>query len=246
MSNAKQDLKKIFQEAIKSDPELPQRIYDQMKKAQQERLKAKMIFGYSVIDGKPIINEQESTIVKWIYERYFSYSENPPVELVETAMKQPKHRGKLSKDMPYSEAKLLVTDHLIKEYIANEFSLKELYHQALSQKNAPVPLKDILVLPMEEIPKVELEKLMSDISELERMRKVQEASHLVKRVLNEAFYSGVTKFRRSPVSGKGTKPLGDQFIVVNDHEAIISLEMFQAAQEKQQSLKQQNNKQLER
>lgn len=246
MSDAEQDWKKWIQEVIKSDPELPKRICDQMKIAQQERLKAKMIFGYGVIDGKPTINEQESTIVKWIYERYFSYSENPPVELVEIAKKQPKHRGNLPKDMPYEEAKRLVTDYLIKEYIAHELSLKELYHQALSQKNAPVPLKDILALPMEEIPKVELEKLMSDISELERMRKAQEASRLVKRVLSEEFYSGVTKFRRWPVKGNRIGPFEDQFIVVNDHEAIISPEMFQAAQKKQLSLKQQNNKQLER
>lgn len=223
------DIQKAFQELIKHDyPEITQRIIKSIREKRQN----KRLFGYDLVEGVLTINQEESKIVKWIYERYFAYSENPPIELVEITMKQPKYGKKLQKDMPYEEAKLLVTDPIVKEYIAHELSLKEFYFHALSEKGTIVNLEDILALPMSEMPIEELEKLMSDILQLERMRKEQQYSCLVKRVLTKDYYSGEAKFKKCHTALKGARPFEDQFIVVRDHhEAIISPELFRAVQE---------------
>lgn len=239
MERFPKDMKKAFQELVKNDPELLQRIRKRLKSAWEKRQEKHKegLFGYDLKDGVLAVNREESKVVKWIYERYLSYSENPPAELVEAALKRAKEYETPVKNISIEEAKNLVSGTQVKEYIAHELSLKEFYYHVLCETEPSIQLEDVLSLSMEEMPKDKLEKLMADISELERMRKAQEYSGRIKRVLSEDFYSGVTKFRSSPATRKGAKPLEDQFIVVKDHEAIISLEMFRAAQEKQSRLK---------
>ncbi len=224
MGFTSKDIQKVFQELIKDDYlEITKRISKYIKEKRQNNC----LFGYNFVNGVPTINQEESKIVKWIYERYLSYSAQPPLELVNITLERAKQRGEQTENVSYKEAKLLVGDYLIKEYMANELSLKELYYHVLSEKGLAVSLEDILVLPMDEIPKEELKKLMVKIP-----KKVKESSSCIKRVLSEEFYSGATKFRKSHDAPKGARPFEDQFIVVKDHhEAIISPEMWAEAQE---------------
>ena len=43
-------------------------------------------FGYKMIDGVFVVDELESQIVSWLYERHIRYREHPPEVLVEERM----------------------------------------------------------------------------------------------------------------------------------------------------------------
>jgi hypothetical protein len=98
--------------------------------------------------------------VKWIYERYLCYCENPPPELIEAALERARESGAPVDHLRAEEARALVSGSQIQEYMARELSIKELYYQALSETELAVPFEDVLGLPMEEVPKAGLERMM--------------------------------------------------------------------------------------
>jgi len=237
MEHFTEDMRKFFQEWIKNDPEMPERIRQRLKAAQEEKLKRRReaLFGYEVVNGKLVINREESIVVKWIFERFLLYLENPPEELVKTALKRARSQGISIREISFEEAKSLVTVNLVKEYMVRELSLKELYYHALSEKNPTVRFEDILSLPMEALPKAGLEKLMSDISQLDIMRKQHEYSQRVNHILRSTLYNGTAELTLRPANRKGKMPLEHRWTVAQEHEPIISPEMFRAVQEKRQS-----------
>lgn len=216
MEFSAKNMNEAFSELMKEDyTEIAQRIMESMQ--EKKSSKKGHLFGYDFVNGVPTINEEESKIVKWIYERYLSYSENPTIALIEFALKRSEEHDEIPEDISYEEAKHLVNDDLVKKYIAEELSLKVLYHQVILERlAAAVKIEDILSLPLEDIPRKELTSLMTDIS-----KKTHENFKCINRVITEEFYSGVIKFR------KGNEE------VKRHHESItiISPEMFIAAQE---------------
>lgn len=230
-----EDMRKLFRNLIRQNPDLSKRIRDQLKKAQEEKLirRKATSYGYDIIKGKLVINEDESKVVRWIFERYLAYSENPPEELLKTAIKRARSRGVSVQGISFEEAKSLVTDSLVKEYMAEELSLKELYYHALSEQDTTVRHEDILSLPMEALPKAELKKLSSDISELEVMKKRQEYSRRLNHVLANDLYNDTIVLTARSANRKGM-PL-ETMTIRNEHDPIISAEMFRAVQEKRQT-----------
>jgi len=218
------NMQETLRELMKDDySEIAQRI----KKTMQEKgyINKALPFGYDFVNGVPTVNKEEGKIVKWIFERYLLYLEQTPVEVLKFAIGTA--ADDLLEGMSYEEAESLVNDDLIKEYIAYELSLKELYYYVLSEKGNAICLDDILTLQIEEMPKEELSLLMDNISE-----KIQEYSHWIKGIVSNDFYSGAIKFRKGHTSQREKRSFDDEAIIVKDHhEAIISPEIFRAAQE---------------
>ena len=73
--------------------------------------------GYDCIDGKVVINEEESEIVKFIFDKYVEYNQNPPSVLVENLIEDYAARGE---ELTYDEAKSRVSEYSIECYILDE------------------------------------------------------------------------------------------------------------------------------
>ena len=69
------------------------------------------------------MNETESEIVKYTYDKYIEYSNNPPKELVLAVIEEYSNEDG-TPTLSYDEAKAKVTDSAIKSYINNEINQK--------------------------------------------------------------------------------------------------------------------------
>lgn len=67
------------------------------------------IFGYDIIEGQYVVNEQEAEVVKYYAEKYVEYSDNPPQEVIQAVFEELKERGgrkKITLEMAREQAKL--------------------------------------------------------------------------------------------------------------------------------------------
>ena len=79
-------------------------------------------FGYKMIDGVFVVDELESQIVSWIFDRHIRYREHPPAVLVESVIEE----YKISKDqyISYEEAERMVSLDDIHRYMDKEVRLR--------------------------------------------------------------------------------------------------------------------------
>lgn len=79
-------------------------------------------FGYDIVDGKLVVNEQEMEVVRFIYSRQEEYHQNPPKELVEIVYKEERHFDKkFTMEMAREKAK---GDSRILIYVTNDVNEK--------------------------------------------------------------------------------------------------------------------------
>ena len=106
-------------------------------------------FGYKMIDGVFVVDELESQIVSWIFDRHIRYREHPPAVLVETVIEE----YKISKDqyISYEEAERMVSLDDIHRYMDKEVRLRvEAFNIYSKDKNAE-DLKHYLKCPLDEL-----------------------------------------------------------------------------------------------
>lgn len=106
-------------------------------------------FGYKMIDGVFVVDELESQIVSWIFDRHIRYREHPPAVLVESVNEE----YKISKDqyISYEEAERMVSLDDIHRYMDKEMRLRvEAFNIYSKDKNAE-DLKHYLKCPLDEL-----------------------------------------------------------------------------------------------
>ena len=75
-----------------------------------------MLFGYENVDGKLVVNEAEAEIVRYVYDKYIEYSENPPAVLIQEVMAECDATGEVLTDEEIkSRAALKVIPYLTNE-----------------------------------------------------------------------------------------------------------------------------------
>ncbi len=75
------------------------------------------MYGYNA-DGT--INSKEASNIRWLFEKYIEYSDNPPESLVEAAREEAELRT--GRVVTYDEAKEQVSPSYILEYLTREFN----------------------------------------------------------------------------------------------------------------------------
>ena len=80
-------------------------------------------FGYKMIDGVFVVNELESQIVSWLYERHIRYREHPPEVLVEGLIEE--YKVSKDQDISYEEAERMVSLDAIHSYMDQEVQLSD-------------------------------------------------------------------------------------------------------------------------
>ena len=106
-------------------------------------------FGYKMIDGVFVVDELESQIVSWIFDRHIRYREHPPAVLVESVIEE----YKISKDqyISYEEAERMVSLDDIHRYMDKDVRLRvEAFNIYSKDKNAE-DLKHYLKCPLDEL-----------------------------------------------------------------------------------------------
>ena len=106
-------------------------------------------FGYKMMDGVFVVDELESQIVSWIFDRHIRYREHPPAVLVESVIEE----YKISKDqyISYEEAERMVSLDDIHRYMDKEVRLRvEAFNIYSKDKNAE-DLKHYLKCPLDEL-----------------------------------------------------------------------------------------------
>ena len=90
----------------------------------------KVPFGYDLVNGELVINEDEAKIVKYMYAKQIEYTENPPKELVDVVLEIAQENGE---ELTYEEAKERVSYTAILEYIAREMNTNEEFRETLKK-----------------------------------------------------------------------------------------------------------------
>lgn len=106
-------------------------------------------FGYKMIDGIFVVDELESQIVSWIFDRRIGYSEHPPAVLVERVMEEYKISNDL--DISYEEAEEKVSSEAIYDYMVREVRLRVEAFKLYSKDERPEDLKYYLECPLVEL-----------------------------------------------------------------------------------------------
>ena len=91
-----------------------------------------MHFGYDFINGEFVVNQKQSKVVEFIYEKFIEYSTNPPRDLVEAVMEQATARGE---SLTYDEAKTKVPMIKIEERIWDELNAIPEYARTIAEYN---------------------------------------------------------------------------------------------------------------
>ena len=90
------------------------------------------ILGYDYVDGKYIINETESEMVKFIIDQYLHYGEEPPIELIEIIYEtnreyDPDYTMEMAKEDAKSDGRIIYyierdVKEKFKDYISKNFA----------------------------------------------------------------------------------------------------------------------------
>lgn len=87
------------------------------RKETRVKISMKKLLGYDYVDGKLVINDDGSKIVKFIFEKNEEYTKHPPKELVDKVLAIAQEKGKT---LTYEEAEARVSYTAILEYIGKE------------------------------------------------------------------------------------------------------------------------------
>ena len=236
-----ESLDKIVRQIVgDSDPDVTRRLRSRMDAVQEERQQKRKngIFGYDLKDGELAVNEKESKTVKWIYSQFLAYCQEPPAELVKIAQERAKASPYVPLPYDTKESGYHVSASLVKEYLARELSLKELYYQVVCEKDPSIPFENVLALRMDDLPKDILEKLMADISRLDLGKKQRD----IHRILSNSLYDSASpefSVRTYLRASKGRYNAGKHHqateleLKIEKQDGILSPELFKAAQELQ-------------
>ena len=93
----------------------------------------KVPFGYDLVNGNLVINEEEAKILKYLYEKQEEYTDNPPKELVDRVLEIARERGE---ELTYEEAKERVSYSAILEYITREMNLNEEFIKIIKKEHS--------------------------------------------------------------------------------------------------------------
>ena len=94
-------------------------------------------FGYDLVNGELVINEDEAKIAKYTFAKQKEYTDNPPEELVQAVIERYESRGE---EITYEDAKLKVSYSEILSYITNELNNNPEFVETL-KKYKPYPLR---------------------------------------------------------------------------------------------------------
>ena len=106
-------------------------------------------FGYKMIDGVFVVNELESQIVSWLYERHIRYREHPPEVLVEGLIEE--YKVSKDQDISYEEAERMVSLDAIHSYMDKEVHLRVEAFNIYSKDESVKELKHYLECPLDEL-----------------------------------------------------------------------------------------------
>lgn len=85
-----------------------------------------MLFGYDNVDGKAIVNNGEAEIVRYIYDKYHEYTNNPPDVLIQEVIADADAIGETLDDAEIMDrAALKVIPYLSKEVNEKWSNFKE-------------------------------------------------------------------------------------------------------------------------
>lgn len=57
-----------------------------------------MLFGYENVEGKFVANEAEVEIIRYIFDKYNEYTDNPPAVLIQEVIEECEERGEVLTD----------------------------------------------------------------------------------------------------------------------------------------------------
>lgn len=106
------------------------------------------IYGYDCVDGKLVINEIESEVIKWIFSTVATYIKHPPKVLVDAVISN--HKELYGEELSYEVAEKKVSYSSILEYLSEEVNDKHLLFN-LSDTKAISDLKNIFALSFDEV-----------------------------------------------------------------------------------------------
>lgn len=238
MSNMEHSLNEI-QKAFKSltyDTELPLRLRDQLRAVRQKKIEKRINrhYGYDIVNGKLVVNEEERAIIRWNVKQFLSYSENPPVELLKRVIKDRGSRERIEA-ISHEEAKSLVSTTQISKYIAHEFCLKEIYYLTIIETDPSVKFEDILNLNMEELPQTQIQELREKMNSPEYMIKESECYRRINRIFGNPLYIGMVHPISTAIYVRRKRLTNDCFTIENNHEAIITPEQYNEIQKMMQA-----------
>ena len=106
-------------------------------------------FGYKMIDGIFVVDELESQIVSWLFDKSIRYRDHPPAVLVEGVIEE--YEITYDQDISYEEAEKMVSVDAIYDYMAREVRLRVEAFKLYSNDERPENLKHYLECPMAEL-----------------------------------------------------------------------------------------------
>lgn len=195
-------------------------------------------YGYDMVDGKLVVNELESEVVKWISNTTLAYLEHPPAYLVDATIE--KYRVLYKEKLTYEEAEQKVSYSQILEYVTKEINCKYRLFESTSQDKDVDSLKTVLALAYDDA-KARLADIPLDET-------VTTWARRVRRVHNNPVYMGTLRMHMAHTTAKKS-PTEDTYDIENRHEPIISRELFEALQKKKygtQTLDEQKNQARQR
>lgn len=90
----------------------------------------KVPFGYDLVNGELVINEDEAKSIKYAYAKQEEYTDNPPQELVDRVLEIARERGE---KLTYEEAKERVSYSDILDYIVREINSNAEFAETLKK-----------------------------------------------------------------------------------------------------------------
>lgn len=106
-------------------------------------------FGYKMIDGIFVVDELESQIVSWLFDKSIRYRDHPPVVLVEGVIEE--YEITYDQDISYEEAEKMVSLDAIYDYMDREVRLRVEAFKLYSKDERPEDLKYYLECPLAEL-----------------------------------------------------------------------------------------------
>ena len=163
----------------------------------------KATFGYEWKNGELVINEKESSIVKWIYSKVSEYTDNPPDYLIRETMEYSEE------ELTYDEARKKVSLSKILPYVTAELNVR---------------IKEFEIRQADDIQKFLESELDSE------MTAALEKEYILQKV--SGYAGGVISPREGRYIGKAPKRRQGFKNIIESNEPFVSKEMYESAVKK--------------
>lgn len=247
-----QEMENVFTEALDTSRianNVKERLLEQKNRVMVHR--KEQLYGYKLDENKKlVVDELPAENVKFIFRKLQEYSENPPEELVQDVLEE-------NPELGYEIAKTMVTYDAIERYVAREIRVKNMAFTITNEPYTVETLCSILEQPLNTLPEDEIEAKFREREEhpdTNWRKRVQQISRksfytgdliltksqkiqLRKRVespdmdcnrvdeITYTFpYTGDVVVARQLTS---KSQLSETIEISNNHEAIISKELFE-------------------